>query len=138
MEQYKLKKCMIRLMWCCPWCRQVSPRHWNLTRHIALLHNSLGEPTDSVTGLTRLQKASYGDRAIRKLRQSYYRPSSWQSDSFPIDDIHNESYKEFWRLADRIKWLELLKQMQGYLATIIQQNGQIIGLLDSLFRVTRG
>jgi hypothetical protein len=59
-------------------------------------------------------------------------PSYYQSKEVKEDD----SDKRFWELTDmykNLKELELLKGLQGDLATIKQQNSQIIGLLVSMF-----
>jgi hypothetical protein len=52
------------------------------------------------------------------------------------NDTQNESDKGFWELADRIKdikELEILREMQGNIVTIMQQNSRIIALLVNSF-----
>lgn len=52
------------------------------------------------------------------------------------NDTQNESDKGFWELADRIKdikELEILREMQGNIVTIMQQNSRIIALLGNFF-----
>jgi hypothetical protein len=40
-------------MWRSPYCSSISPRHWNMERHIRSQHGFSGEPIDSITGLIR-------------------------------------------------------------------------------------
>jgi hypothetical protein len=57
------------------------------------------------------------------------------------NDTQNESDKGFWELADRIKdikELEILREMQGNIVTIMQQNSRIIALLVNFFNVRPG
>ena len=52
------------------------------------------------------------------------------------NDTQNESDKGFWELADRIKdikELEILREIQGNIVTIMQQNSRIIALLVNFF-----
>ena len=52
------------------------------------------------------------------------------------NDTQNESDKGFWEFADRIKdikELEILREMQGNIVTIMQQNSRIIALLVNFF-----
>jgi hypothetical protein len=57
------------------------------------------------------------------------------------NDTQNESDKGFWELANRIKdikELEILREMQGNIGTIIQQNSRIIALLVNFCNVRPG
>ena len=52
------------------------------------------------------------------------------------NDTQNESDKRFWDFADRIKdikELEILREIQGNIVTIMQQNSRIIALLVNFF-----
>ena len=127
-------------MWRCPYCTKVSQRHWNMKRHIRLQHDAPAEPIDSITGLARFQR-SMGVRGVHGNR--YYRNSdpksrfgSWPSYYQGNEANEDDSDKRFWELTDmyrNLKELELLKGLQGDLATIKQQNSQIIALLVSMF-----
>ena len=115
-----------------------------MKRHVRLQHDTLAEPIDSITGLARF-KRSMGVRGVHGNR--YYRnpdpksrfgswPSSYQGNEVKEDD----SEKRFWEWTDmykNLKELELLKGLQGDLATIKQQNSQIIALLVSMFNRER-
>ncbi|HET6640002.1 MAG TPA: hypothetical protein VFG77_00145 [Nitrososphaeraceae archaeon] len=99
----------------------------------------MDEPVNSVTGLTRAQsraRGSSGNRYLNGTRKSQLPQGSWPS-SYPYrNDTQNESDKGFWELADRVKdlkVLEILREMQGNMVTIMQQNSQIIELLVSFF-----
>jgi hypothetical protein len=130
--------------WLCPYCSKVCPRHWNTERHIFSQHGLRGQPVDSVTGLTRAQSQARGRcgkryfSGARKLQlqqgsRPYYYPYG--------DDSQNESDKRFWELADRfkdLKVLEILREMQRDIVTIMQQNNQIIALLVSFFNTRIG
>ena len=57
------------------------------------------------------------------------------------NDTQNESDKGFWELADRIrdiKELEILREMQGNIVTIMQQNSRLIALLVNFFNARPG
>src|SRR5918999_1588258 len=127
----------INRKWRCPYCNIVTPRHWNMVRHIVTQHRMLGEPFDSATGLTRVQsraRGSYGNRYFNGARKSQLQQGSWPSYYPYRNDTQNESDKGFWELADRVKdlkVLEILREMQGNMVTIMQQNSQIIALIVS-------
>jgi uncharacterized C2H2 Zn-finger protein len=120
-------------LWRCPYCSKVSPRHWNMGRHIVSQHGLLGEPVDSLTGLTRVQsktRRSFGNRHFNSVRQLQLHGGSWPS----YNNTQNDRVRGFWEWADRtndIKELKIIKEMQGNLVTIMQQNSQIIALLTS-------
>jgi hypothetical protein len=111
-----------------------------MKRHIRLQHDTPAEPIDSITGLARFQR-SMGVRGIHS--NGYYRNSdpksrfgSWPSYYQGNEASEHDSDKRFWEWADmykNLKELELLKGLQGDLATIKQQNSQIIALLVSMF-----
>jgi hypothetical protein len=130
--------------WRCPYCSKVCPRHWNTERHILSQHGLSGEPIDSATGLTRVQsraRGSYGNRYFNDTRKSQLQQGSWPSYYPYRNDTQNESDKGFWELADRVKdlkVLEVLREMQGNMVTIMQQNSQIIALLVSFFNARPG
>ena len=104
----------------------------------------LGEPIDSVTGLTRVQsraRGSYGNRYFNGARKSQLQQGSWPSYYPYRNDAQNESNKGFWEQADRVKdlkVLEILREMQRDMVTIMQQNNQIIALIVSFFNARPG
>jgi hypothetical protein len=105
-----------------------------MKRHIRLKHDAPAEPIDSITGLARFQR-SMGVRGVHGKR--YYRNSDPKSGSWPSYYQSNEakeddSDKRFLELTDMHRNL-MLKGLQGDLATIKQQNSQIIALLVSMF-----
>ena len=111
-----------------------------MKRHVRLQHDTLAEPIDSITGLARFQ----GSMSVRGYHGNrYYRNSdpiswfgSWPSYYQSKEVKEDDSDKRFWELTDmykNLKELELLKGLQGDLATIKQQNSQIIALLVSMF-----
>lgn len=126
--------------WLCPYCSKVCPRHWNTERHIFSQHGLPGEPVDSVTGLTRAQsqaRSSCGKRYFDGARKSQLQQGSWPSYYPYRNDTQNESDKGFWELVDRVndlKVLEILREMQRDIVTIMQQNNQIIALLVSFLQ----
>jgi hypothetical protein len=109
-----------------------------MKRHIRLQHDVPAEPIDSITGLARFQR-SMGVRGVHGNR--YYRNSdpksrfgSWPSYYQGNEAKEDDSDKRLWGLTDmyrNLKELELLKGLQGDLATIKQQNTQIIALLEA-------
>ena len=115
-----------------------------MKRHIRLQHDASTEPIDSITGLARFQR-SRGVRGVYGSR--YYRDSdpksrfgSWPSYYQGNEANEDDSDKRFRELTDmykNLKELELLKGLQGDLAAIKQQNGQIIALLVSMFNRAR-
>jgi hypothetical protein len=116
-------------MWRCPYCSSISPRHWNVERHIKLQHGLSGEPIDSITGLIR-------GKSFRKPMQ--FRP--WAAPSSSNNRSKNNSDNKFWEMADKIRItreLELLREIKGNLLAIRQQNTQIILLLGSIVNARR-
>jgi Txe/YoeB family toxin of Txe-Axe toxin-antitoxin module len=70
-----------------------------------------------------------------------YSKGSWPSYYPYRNDTQNESDKGFWEQADRVKdlkVLEILREMQRDIVTIMQQNNQIIALLVSFFNARPG
>jgi hypothetical protein len=110
-----------------------------MERHILSQHGLSGEPINSATGLTRAQsraRSSYGNKYYNGARNSRMQPGSRPSYYPYRNDTQNESDKGFWELADRIKdikELEILREMQGNIVTIMQQNSRIIALLVNSF-----
>jgi hypothetical protein len=117
-----------------------------MERHIFSQHGLSGEPIDSVTGLTRLQSQSMARRSYDKSyfhnwAKSRYQPGPWPSTYHRSNDNENDSNKSFWEMADKfkdLKELELIREIQGNVATIVHQNNQIIALLGSIFDTMRG
>jgi Txe/YoeB family toxin of Txe-Axe toxin-antitoxin module len=114
-----------------------------MERHILSQHGLSGEPIDSATGLTRVQsraRGSYGNRYFNGAR-SQLQQGPWPSYYPYRSDTQNESDKRFWELADRVKdlkVLEMLREMQRDIVTIMQQNNQIIALLVGFFNARPG
>jgi hypothetical protein len=108
-------------------------------RHILSQHGLSGEPIGFVTGLTRVQSRAtrnYGNRYFNGATKSQLQGGSWPSYHPCRNDTQNESDKGSWELLDRVKdlkELEILREMQGNLVTIMEQNSQIIALLGSFF-----
>jgi hypothetical protein len=115
-----------------------------MERHILSQHGLSGEPIDSASGLTRVQsraRGSYGNRYFKAARKSQLQQGSWPSYYPYRNDTQNESDKGFWELADRVKdlkVLEMLREIQRDIVTIMQQNSQIIALLVSFFNARPG
>jgi hypothetical protein len=98
--------------WRCPYCSKLCPRHWNMERHILSQHGLSGEPINSATGLTRVQRwarGSYGNRYFNGARKSQLQQGSWPSYYPYRNDTQKESDKGFWELADRVKDLKVLE-----------------------------
>jgi hypothetical protein len=77
-----------------------------------------------------------GVHGNRYYRNSESRFGSWPSHYQSNEAKEDDSDKRFRELTDmfrNLKELELLKGLQGDLATIKQQNSQIIALLVSMF-----
>jgi hypothetical protein len=111
-----------------------------MERHILSQHGLPGEPVDCVTGLTQA-RSSYGKRYFDGARKSQLQQGSWPSYYPYRNDTQNESDKGFWELADMVKdlrVLEILREMQRDIVTIMQQNTQIIALLVSFFNARPG
>jgi|GEM_PF-4187081 len=98
--------------WNCPHCRMVSPRHWNVSRHILRVHDGLGEPTNEF-GKTRKEQ----HRTNTNLEFGYgnYYHDSQKSPSFlPVkfkesrvgggstlkDGLPNNNNKSLWDFMD--------------------------------------
>jgi hypothetical protein len=115
-----------------------------MERHILSQHGLSGEPINSATGLTRVQRwarGSYGNRYFNGARKLQLQQGSWPSYYPYRNDTQKESDKGFWELADRVKdlkVLEILREMQGNMVTIMQQNSQIIALLVGFFNPRPG
>jgi hypothetical protein len=83
-----------------------------------------------------MTRRSYGNRHFNSARQSQLQGGSLPSYYPQRNDTRNEGDKGFWELADRaedIIELKILKEMQGNLVIIMQQNSQIIALLTRFF-----
>jgi hypothetical protein len=49
--------------WHCPYCSQISPRHWNIKVHIRRKHQGIGEPVEApFDGQTKRQESDRRDR----------------------------------------------------------------------------
>jgi hypothetical protein len=131
--------------WQCPYCTGVSmdsPRHWNVVRHIRLVHGHDGQPVDYLTKLTRYQvqdRVRMNDvHGYRRDNLNYHhvgkqlsqKPHQYSNNN-DFDEEHNRD-KKFWEWADKlnkIKELEIIMEIRRNLVHIIEQNNLIISLL---------
>jgi hypothetical protein len=133
----------LKRTWQCPCCMGIcmtSPRHWNVQRHIWLMHGLTVEPVDHLTGLTRFQlqhitRMNYKNGNFQRSASPIYQPrekrlNDWQPSS-PYN-INNDPDKKNW---ESIYWMkdlkifETLKEIRENSARIVQQNIQIISQL---------
>lgn len=133
----------LKRTWQCPCCTGIcmtSPRHWNVQRHIWLMHGLTVEPVDHLTGLTRSQlqhiaRMNYKNGNFQRSASPIYQPrekrlNDWQPSS-PYN-INNDPDKKNW---ESIYWMkdlkifETLKEIRENSARIVQQNIQIISQL---------
>jgi hypothetical protein len=117
-----------------------SPRHWNVQRHIRLMHGLTGEPVDHLTGLIRFQLQhtawmNYRNGNFQRSASPIYQPrekrlNDWQP-SYPYninDDQDKKNWEAIYRMKD-LKIMETLKEIRENSARIVQQNIQIISQL---------
>ena len=133
----------LKRTWRCPFCTGIcmtSPRHWNVQRHIRLMHGLTGEPVDHLTGLIRFQlqhtaRMNYRNGNFQRSASSIYQPrekrlNDWQP-SYPYninDDQDKKNWEAIYRMKD-LKIMETLKEIRENSARIVQQNIQIISQL---------
>jgi hypothetical protein len=133
----------LKRTWRCPFCTGIcmtSPRHWNVQRHIRLMHGLTGEPVDHLTGLIRFQlqhtaRMNYRNGNFQRSASPIYQPrekrlNDWQpSYSYNInDDQDKKNWEAIYRMKD-LKIMETLKEIRENSARIVQQNIQIISQL---------
>jgi hypothetical protein len=117
-----------------------SPRHWNVQRHIRLMHGLTGEPVDHLTGLIRFQlqhtaRMNYRNGNFQRSASPIYQPrekrlNDWQP-SYPYninDDQDKKNWEAIYRMKD-LKIMETLKEIRENSTRIVQQNIQIISQL---------
>jgi hypothetical protein len=133
----------LKRTWRCPFCTGIcmtSPRHWNVQRHIRLMHGLTGEPVDRLTGLIRFQlqhtaRMNYRNGNFQRSASPIYQPrekrlNDWQP-SYPYninDDQDKKNWEAIYRMKD-LKIMETLKEIRENSARIVQQNIQIISQL---------
>jgi hypothetical protein len=133
----------LKRTWRCPFCTGIcmtSPRHWNVQRHIRLMHGLTGEPVDHLTGLIRFQLQhtawmNYRNGNFQRSASPIYQPrekrlNDWQP-SYPYninDDQDKKNWEAIYRMKD-LKIMETLKEIRENSARIVQQNIQIISQL---------
>jgi hypothetical protein len=133
----------LKRTWRCPFCTGIcmtSPRHWNVQRHIRLMHGLTGEPVDHLTGLIRFQlqhtaRMNYRNGNFQRSASPIYQPrekrlNDWQP-SYPYninDDQDKKNWEAIYRMKD-LKIMETLKEIRENSARIVQQNIQIISQL---------
>ena len=126
-----------RTKWQCPYCTGISmasPRHWNVVRHIRLVHGHSGQPVDDLTRLTRYQIQDrvrmnnvHGYLVGKQLGQ---KPQQYSNNN-DINEEHNRDEK-FWEWTDKLtylKELEAIMEIRRNSVQIIQQINLIISLL---------
>jgi hypothetical protein len=122
----------LKRSWRCPFCTgttMTSPRHWNVQRHIRLMHGLTGEPVDHSTGLIRFQLQSrvgmnYGDGNFQRSASTIYQPREIPSWEF------------LYKMKD-LKVLEALKEIRENSAYIVQQNSLIMSQLARIINAGR-
>lgn len=145
-------------IWECPFCTynsMMSPRHWNVQRHISLVHGLKGEPLDHLTRLTRLQLQSrvgmnYWNSNFQHSSLPSYQPSrrlierrapsSFHNTNNNYENYENERDERFWENFDRmkvLKMLEVLKEIRDTSTQIVQQNILIISQLAKIINTGR-
>jgi hypothetical protein len=147
MKVRSLKVMRTQRKWQCPYCtgvRMASSRHWNVVRHIKLIHRHYGQPVDYLTKLTRYQVHDrvrmYNVHGYRQANLKHHhvgkqlgqKPHQY-SDNNDINEEHNRD-KKFWELADKsiyLKELEVIMEIQRNSVHIIQQNN-LISLLRQI------
>jgi hypothetical protein len=125
-----------------------SPRHWNVQRHIRLMHGLTGEPVDYLTGLTRFQLQhtaglNYRHGNFQRSASPIYQPrekrlKDWQP-SYPYNS-NNDPDKKTWEalyMMKDLKILETLKEIRENSARIVQQNILIISQLARIINAGR-
>jgi hypothetical protein len=133
----------LKRTWRCPFCTGIcmtSPRHWNVQRHIRLMHGLTGEPVDHLTGLIRFQlqhtaRMNYRNGNFQRSASPIYQPrekrlNDWQP-SYPYninDDQDKKNWEAIYRMKD-LKIMETLKEIRENSTRIVQQNIQIISQL---------
>jgi hypothetical protein len=133
----------LKRTWRCPFCTGIcmtSPRHWNVQRHIRLMHGLTGEPVDHLTGLIRFQlqhtaRMNYRNGNFQRSASPIYQPrekrlNDWQP-SYPYninDDQDKKNWEAIYRMKD-LKIMETLKEIRENSARIVQQNIQILSQL---------
>jgi hypothetical protein len=145
-------------IWECSYCTHnsmISPRHWNVQRHIRLVHGLIGQPIDHLTRLTRLQLPprvgmNYWNGDFQRSSSPSYQPSRRLIERRAPSFFHNtnnnyEDYeydrdKRFWENFDRmkvLKMLEVLKEIRDNSIQIVQQNILIISQLAKIINTGR-
>jgi len=125
--------------WECPFCTYNSSRHWNVQRHISLIHGLKGEPLDHLTCLTRLQLRprvgmNYWDGNFQQSSSPSFR------NTIPYENYENDRDKRFWENIDRMQvlmMLKVLKEIRDNSAQIVQQNSIIISQLANIINTGR-
>ncbi len=141
----------LKRTWRCPFCTGIcmtSPRHWNVQRHIRLMHGLTGEPVDHLTGLIRFQHQrpagmNYRNGNFRRSASPIYQPREkrlidWQP-SYPYkidDDQDKKTWEDIYRMKD-LKILESLKEIRENSVHIVQQNNLIISQLARIINAGR-
>jgi hypothetical protein len=134
----------LKRTWRCPFCTGIcmtSPRHWNVQRHIRLMHGLTGEPVDHLTGLIRFQLQhtawmNYRNGNFQRSASPIYQPrekrlNDWQP-SYPYninDDQDKKNWEAIYRNMKDLKIMETLKEIRENSARIVQQNIQILSHL---------
>jgi hypothetical protein len=141
----------LKRTWRCPCCTGIcmtSPRHWNVQRHIRLMHGLTVEPVDHLTGLTRFQlqhtaRMNYKNGNFQRSASPIYQPrekrlNDWQTSS-PYN-INNDPDKKNWEAIywmKDLKIMETLKEIRENSARIVQQNILIISQLARIINAGR-
>ena len=90
--------------WNCPHCSMVSPRHWNVRRHILRLHGGLGEPTNEF-GKTREQCQM--DMNLQFGHGNYYNSQKYSSSvpvQFKESRFSSSTLKDGMRNNNKSQW----------------------------------
>jgi hypothetical protein len=127
-------------IWECPLCTFNSSRHWNVQRHISLIHGLKGEPLDHLTRLTRLQLLSRVGMNYWDGNFQHSSSPSFRNTNNNYENYENDRDKGFWENFDRMqvpKMLEVLKEIRGTSAQIVQQNTIIISQLANIINTGR-
>ncbi len=124
----------------------VSARHWNVQRHIRLMHALVGEPVDHITGSTRSQLQgrvgmNYMYTNIQSPTSPLYKSREKRRSSYfhtynnnHKDDKYDRNKRD-WDVLDKmkdLKLLETLNEIQQNSQQILRQNMLIISELAKL------
>ena len=141
----------LKRTWRCPFCTGIcmtSPRHWNVQRHIRLMHGLTVEPVDHLTGLTRFKlqhtaRMNYKNGNFQRSASPIYQPrekrlNDWQP-SYPYninDDQDKKNWEDLYMMRD-LTILKTLKEIRENSAHIVQQNILIISQLARIINAGR-